>query len=188
MASASAVNRSARKGVKVRVLPLQPSKCLFCEVEIVKGRKFCSHGCAARYNNKAFPKRKPEGKCDVCDAPVKNCLKYCGKSCKSKAAHQRMMETIKQTNGQKVVRWRQRTKVIAVKYKGSKCCRCGYDRCIKALDFHHIDPAKKDFSVSGVSRSWESIKAELDKCILVCANCHRELHDGMWNVEAPSGQ
>lgn len=55
---------------------------------------------------------------------------------------------------------------------------CGYSKCIAALDFHHTDPSKKDFGISsgGYTRSFEKIKDELDKCILVCANCHRELH------------
>lgn len=67
---------------------------------------------------------------------------------------------------------------MAVTYKGGKCERCGYDRCIDALEFHHIDPVQKDFTISakGYTRSWNKVKAELDKCIMLCANCHRELH------------
>lgn len=65
-----------------------------------------------------------------------------------------------------------------VDYKGGKCCRCGYDRCIAALEFHHTDPTQKEFGIAQVkSRSInESIKSELDKCELVCSNCHREIH------------
>lgn len=85
-------------------------------------------------------------------------------------------------NVQAVIGWRTRTKDKAVAYKGGKCCRCGYDRCVRALDFHHVDPSKKDFAVSRVSKSWAVIKAELDKCILLCSNCHREFHDGMWKM------
>lgn len=62
-----------------------------------------------------------------------------------------------------------------VEYKGGKCTRCGYDRCIAALDFHHIDPKTKKFDVSGSHcLSWSKIKMELDKCELICSNCHRE--------------
>ncbi len=66
-------------------------------------------------------------------------------------------------------------------YKGGKCMICGYDRCLEALDFHHIDPKKKGFGVSekGITRSWEKIKEEIDKCVLICANCHREIHVGI---------
>lgn len=73
---------------------------------------------------------------------------------------------------------RNKLKQMAVDYKGGKCQKCGYDRCIAALDFHHIDESQKEFGISGsgYSKSWEKIKKELDKCILVCANCHREIH------------
>lgn len=69
-------------------------------------------------------------------------------------------------------------KVKAVEYKGGLCVKCGYSKCISALEFHHLDPSQKDFALSsdGHTRSWDSIKIELDKCILVCANCHREIH------------
>lgn len=73
---------------------------------------------------------------------------------------------------------RKKVRVMAVAYKGGKCERCGYDRCIDALEFHHVDPVQKDFTISskGYTRSWNTVKAELDKCIMLCANCHRELH------------
>lgn len=76
---------------------------------------------------------------------------------------------------------RKRIKEMAIEYKGGKCIFCGYNRCHSALDFHHIDAAGKEFGVSldGLTRSWERTKNELDKCVLVCANCHREIHAGM---------
>ena len=59
------------------------------------------------------------------------------------------------------------------------CCRiCGYNRCLAALDFHHLDPAQKEFNISSVM-SWPRIMMELNKCELLCSNCHREVHDGM---------
>lgn len=62
-----------------------------------------------------------------------------------------------------------------VAYKGGKCSKCGYDRCITALEFHHIDPTIKEFGIGGKHCfKWSRIKEELDKCILLCANCHRE--------------
>jgi len=73
---------------------------------------------------------------------------------------------------------RRKIRVSAIEYKGGKCERCGYDRCSDALEFHHCDKQEKDFSISskGYTRSWARVKQELDKCILVCANCHREIH------------
>jgi len=58
---------------------------------------------------------------------------------------------------------------------------CGYKKSHRALSFHHRDPALKDFGLSskGLTRSWEKIVKELDKCVLLCANCHAEVHDGI---------
>jgi len=76
--------------------------------------------------------------------------------------------------------FRIRTKEKAVEYKGGKCVICNYDRCIKGFDFHHLDPSKKDFTIgSNSSIAWEKIKNEIEKCILVCCRCHREIHDGL---------
>jgi len=67
---------------------------------------------------------------------------------------------------------------MSLEYKGGKCCKCGYDKCVGALEFHHINPDEKEFGPghNGHTRSWKRVKKELDKCILVCANCHREIH------------
>lgn len=69
-----------------------------------------------------------------------------------------------------------RNKAIAT--LGGKCSVCGYDTCIEALEFHHLDQNLKEFSISqnGHSRSWERVEREIQKCILLCANCHREEH------------
>lgn len=87
-------------------------------------------------------------------------------------------------NSDGVTEHRKRLKVKAVEYLGGKCERCGYDKSIAALDFHHKDPTEKDFGISdeGITRSWEVIQHELDKCMLVCANCHREIHEEL-NLE-----
>jgi len=68
---------------------------------------------------------------------------------------------------------------MAIDYKGGKCALCGYDKCLQALEFHHVNGGGKDFGISakGYTRSWNQVKSELDKCILLCANCHREVHD-----------
>ena len=71
---------------------------------------------------------------------------------------------------------RRRLKERLVEYKGGKCEICGYDKCITALEFHHVDSTKKEFSVCNKIASFDKCKEEVDKCILVCANCHRELH------------
>lgn len=73
---------------------------------------------------------------------------------------------------------RKKIRSMAVEYKGAKCQRCSYSKCIEALEFHHTDPAQKDFNISskGYTRSWKRVQIELDKCLMLCANCHRETH------------
>lgn len=80
-----------------------------------------------------------------------------------------------------VAKRRRALKAKAVEYLGGSCVCCGYDRHQGVLDFHHLDRSTKEFAISGqgLTRSWEKIKAELDKCILVCANCHREIELGI---------
>lgn len=65
-----------------------------------------------------------------------------------------------------------------IEERGGCCEKCGYNRCYDALEFHHIDPSTKEFnlSISGGALSYERMKAEADKCQLLCANCHREEH------------
>lgn len=66
---------------------------------------------------------------------------------------------------------------------GSKCCICGYSKCIEAFDLHHIDSEDKNFNISSFKiRNWDIIKEEAKKCVLLCSNCHRELHAGLVNL------
>jgi hypothetical protein len=68
----------------------------------------------------------------------------------------------------------------AVIYKGGKCQKCNYNKYMGALEFHHIEK-NKEFGIGakGYTRSWEALKKELDKCILVCSNCHKEIEAGI---------
>ena len=79
----------------------------------------------------------------------------------------------------KVKRWR--NKLAAIKYLGGKCKRCGLEceeDMIGVFSFHHRNPEEKDFGISSKydRLSWEKIKKELDKCELVCNNCHGRIH------------
>ena len=76
---------------------------------------------------------------------------------------------------------RKRIRQMAIEYKGSKCQICGYDRCAEAMEFHHLDFSGKDFGISekGYTRGWKKVKEELSKCVMLCANCHREVHAGL---------
>lgn len=68
-------------------------------------------------------------------------------------------------------------KLKCIEYLGGKCIRCGYNKFAEVLEFHHRNPQEKLFQISGNHcRKWEDVKTELDKCDLLCANCHREKH------------
>lgn len=83
----------------------------------------------------------------------------------------------KPCSNQKTIQRQQALKLKAIEYKGSKCLHCGYNRYAGALDLHHRDPSQKEFNLSHAAlTSFEKVKAELDKCDLLCANCHREEH------------
>ena len=85
-----------------------------------------------------------------------------------------------------VIKRRKKLKEMALIYLGGRCEVCGYTKCSAALDFHHKDESNKRFGISakGYTRSWEAVKAELDGCYLLCANCHREAHAGV--LQLPS--
>lgn len=72
----------------------------------------------------------------------------------------------------------------AKSYLGSKCYICGYDKAQTALDFHHKDSDTKDFSISSQpNMSWNKIVKEIEKCVLLCCRCHREVHEGITKIE-----
>lgn len=84
-----------------------------------------------------------------------------------------------------VINWRKRTKKKIIESMGGCCQICGYNRCPSVLEFHHLNPAEKEFSLSGPRTSpkkLETIKEELRKCILLCSNCHKEVHAGYASI------
>jgi 5-methylcytosine-specific restriction endonuclease McrA len=84
---------------------------------------------------------------------------------------------------------RSKIKDMAIIYKGGKCTLCGYSKCKDALEFHHKNDKNKKFGISkdGLTRSWERVRNEIEKCILVCANCHRELHSNIRSLPKKFG-
>ena len=192
----AAVRENARKE-HARRYYADPNKCTHCGdvIQIRDGEKpsaarkktFCSHACAGAHNNRKYPKRLPEGKCDGCGSPVTKRRKYCGKNCAVKGSVRRTKAEAKAAGVKAVVYWRQRIKAKSVELKGGKCLICGYSKCSRSLQFHHLDPTKKDFTLSRVTLAWSKIEKELRKCVLVCANCHGEIHDGMIKL-SPGGR
>jgi Fe-S cluster biogenesis protein NfuA len=81
----------------------------------------------------------------------------------------------------RTVELRRERKSQAVLALGGTCKGCGLGSPARLLEFHHLDARTKEFSISadGILRSWQKIEAELAKCVLLCANCHRETHAGL---------
>jgi transposase len=82
---------------------------------------------------------------------------------------------------ERVATRRQRVKATLVAEAGGRCHLCGHDECPQALHFHHRDPATKSFgmSVGGLTRSLAALRAEAEKCVLLCANCHAAVEAGV---------
>ena len=109
--------------------------------------------------------------------------KFCFTCSPFQSHNTRNLNMSQKTSYDNVKAFRQRKKQKAIEYKGGKCQLCGYNRCIRALKFHHRDPSQKDFTIStGNVWGFDRIKSELDKCILLCGNCHDEVHDGLVSV------
>lgn len=78
--------------------------------------------------------------------------------------------------------WRKRCKDRIITAMGGSCCVCKYSKCSSALALHHLNPSQKDISLGAIRanpKSWEKIIQELRKCVLVCHNCHSEIHSGI---------
>lgn len=92
-------------------------------------------------------------------------------------------------SSERVKAWRKRTKAKIVEEMGGKCCICGYKRCQSALALHHLDPTTKEFGFGALRaspKSWSKIQEEMKKCILVCNNCHAEIHEGVIDYDCLS--
>lgn len=140
----------------------------------LKNRKFCLKCEPLKWRVAEEKNKELTRTCSKCGAEkqytfeffrVKNKTNQC-RSCDS----ERVIEQQKERK----LRW--------LEYKGGKCVKCGYNKSVRSLHFHHINPKEKDFTLCQYRcRSWEQIKAELDKCEILCANCHGELHEEMNN-------
>lgn len=89
------------------------------------------------------------------------------------------------SNSQNVVNFIKRRKSDLRSIFHSKCCLCGFSEVQEALEFHHVNPETKAFGISGSSQQTKALDAqlqELKKCILVCANCHRGIHQGIYQI------
>jgi DNA-binding transcriptional ArsR family regulator len=90
----------------------------------------------------------------------------------------------KRCRKERVAQWRRHAKDDLVREAGGRCVLCGYDRCLGALHFHHLDPATKAFGLAmrGHTKAFERLLAEARKCVLLCANCHAEVERGVTEI------
>jgi hypothetical protein len=88
-------------------------------------------------------------------------------------------------SSERVKKWRENCKTRMVEAMGGACQCCGYNACNEALAFHHIDPTQKELKFGNIRANptnWNRIVEELKKSILVCHNCHSEIHAGLRDV------
>ncbi|AFY81818.1 HNH endonuclease [Oscillatoria acuminata] len=153
------------------------------EWKVLNSRKFCLKCSPYKLHNTSkvppIAEKKDQRQCSVCRQlkPLTDFYKRSSKSKKDLRKYE-----CKKCHNLKTKERLQYLKQKAVELKGGKCFFCGYSKCIAALDFHHLDPKKKEFKISGKFVSFDKIAAELNKCILLCSNCHRELHAGVINL------
>lgn len=151
--------------------------CIVCgkKFEAVKAtKKYCSDECMKQARNKRAKENKPmpEKQCLLCKAFF---------SPKTPAANQRSCCYDCMPDG---VQLRRGDFLAKLKLqRGGECQRCGYNKCIKVLEFHHIDPTQKDFTISNDHFRLKEAIEESKKCIVLCANCHRELHEDLWDIQ-----
>ena len=140
----------------------------------IQNRKYCLE-CSpfGKHNTKQL--HKPESNERVC--PKCECTKHLSEFYNKRGKKGSSSYCKECTKTQTTVRQRQ-IKVLCLEYKGGSCEKCGYSKCIAALEFHHKDPAQKDPSFGNfkLRQFNDKFKEELDKCLLLCANCHREEH------------
>ncbi len=147
-------------------------KCAHCATQVLAPRRrFCSKPCLIQHYNRSRPKVfHSKRRCKACGKwyrPKHTTAQYCGKQCS-------------QRTGRRVSR--SQLKRRAIEYKGGKCQRCGYKKCVAALEFHHRKSHTKQETIGGgFLWAWKRLKRELDKCDLFCANCHREVHMNQLN-------
>jgi len=113
--------------------------------------------------------------CVVCKSKLVGRQKrFCSRACKNACTNNRHQSyACQQARGR-------RRKRRLIEIYGKECSRCGYRRNIAALEFHHGDAAAKSFQLdvrSLSNRSWKAITLEAQKCVLLCSNCHKEVHN-----------
>ena len=155
------------------------TKCPICKIMMLKRRNgvtrtTCSKKCAGKLRSNEVLAKRPPGTWWCSD-----CRKHLSLSEFGPALSRSQCR--KHSSAYDVKRERELKKAVVEAFGGG-CSRCPYNRCMAALDFHHPDPSKKEITWSRVrKRTLENALKMLraEGVVLVCANCHRELHWGL---------
>lgn len=147
--------------------------------------RFCSKQCA---NSRVISKEMKENLSKIFKVhPDKFCscgakIGYRNKTCKHCLNKNKIgtgkYGVISENNSDYNDARRRKIRTTLLERAGNKCSICGYDKYFGALEFHHLDETKKEFNLShiGLNKSSKRIEEEFDKCVLLCSNCHREVH------------
>lgn len=142
-------------------------------------RKYCIDCSPYKKHNtkKLIPKDNITYKCSSCGETDPD--KFYG----------RKRTLCKKCHNKEVVQRGKLLKRKAIEYKGGKCIHCGYSKYEESLDFHHLDSETKEYAISSNrNKSWNNIKKELDKCVLLCSNCHKAYHAGHFELSLTNSQ
>jgi hypothetical protein len=167
---------------------MKEHRCIICSKDLTGAdyrKLYCSISCKNKVRTKikkaqrhAIYALKPKKKCPMCENFIPNGQrrKACSKSCATKLRfnddHRASIYKYAMLRGRKL-------KEKLVSLSGDCCQSCGYNKNYAALQFHHIDPKQKLFAINGTTTttvSWEKLVKETKKCLLLCANCHAEIH------------
>jgi ribosomal protein L44E len=166
-----------RRELKAAIIELLGGKCIDC------GYQACPAALDPHHvdpSEKEFALSSFRGSSTRLRAELTKCVLLC-------ANCHRLRHALEDVNakGGPVVEFRRRMKARAVSYMGNACAGCGRSGHQAIFDFHHLDPAEKKFGITtdGIPRPWEKVLAELAKCVMLCANCHREVHAGVRKLD-----
>jgi hypothetical protein len=149
------------------------------KIRMLNKRKFCISCSGFNQHNTSQHPTIDEGK-KVCP----KCLSLLSLDNFYKRQNGQPMSHCKNCSRKQTSERQRKLKTECIYYKGGKCAFCGYAKCQAALEFHHVNSEIKEFGINMLKRTKfnDSIKKELDKCLLVCANCHREIHSGFVKI------
>ena len=173
-------SRSRRSRIKTELVASRGGRCADCG--------YCRSAWALDFHHlnaadKLFALGGFLGSMERARIEAEKCVLVCAN------CHRRRHAATKSRGTDPTTRVRQDLKLRAVAAMSGLCIGCGLNEPVDALEFHHLDPATKEFGISteGIPRRWDEIEAELTKCVLVCANCHREVHAGVRQVSEDEG-